>query len=64
MWEGNVHVDLLDTFAPWAKDEETKAALYTGIPCTIVDSSGSTLECMPVSETVSYTHLRAHETDS
>ena len=50
VWERATRIDLLETFAPWAKDEETKAALYTGIPCTIVASSGSTLECMPVSE--------------
>ena len=50
MWEGSVQLDLLDTFAPWAKDPETKAPPYAGIPCTLVATPGFMVECVPVSE--------------
>ena len=32
MWEGESLIDLLDTFAPWAKTEKTKLLKTTGIP--------------------------------
>ncbi len=57
MWEGGVHVDLLDTFAPWAKDSETKALPYAGIPCTLVATPGCMVECMPVSEKYPLRHI-------
>ena len=57
MWEGGVHVDLLDTFAPWAKDSETKAPPYTGIPCTLVATPECMVECMPVLEKYPYRHI-------
>ena len=57
MWEGGVHVDLLDTFAPWAKDSETKSPPYAGIPCTLVATPGCMVECMPVSEKYPLRHI-------
>ena len=57
MWEGGAHVDLLDIFAPWAKDPETKAPPYAGIPCTLVATPGCMVECMPVSEKYPLLHI-------
>ena len=58
MWEGNLPIDLLDTFAPWAKDPKTTRLLkVTGIPCTLVSTGGSSLACMPVSEQYPLRHI-------
>jgi len=58
MWEGNLLIDLLDTFVPWAKDPKTTRFLkIAGIPCTLVSTGGSSLACMPVSEQYPLRHI-------
>ena len=50
MWEGECFFDLLDTFAPWRKDADTKMLHVVGIPCTLVSLAGGAVACMTVSE--------------
>ncbi len=50
IWEGVTRVDLLETFAPWAKEHCTRAVAVTGIVCKVMAVAGGSLECVPISE--------------
>ena len=49
IWEGVTRIDLLETFAPWAK-EHCRAVAVTGIACKVMAVAGGSLECVPISE--------------
>jgi hypothetical protein len=50
MWEGATLVDLLEAFAPWAKEDCTSQPAVTGIPVTLLGLAGGAMECTPISE--------------
>jgi hypothetical protein len=50
VWEGNTAIDLLATFAPWAKEHCTTEVPVTAVSCALVAKSGGAVECVPISE--------------
>ena len=49
IWEGAACIDVLEVFAPWAKETCTTILYTTGIACCLV-SAGASVEFVPVSE--------------
>lgn len=49
-WEGATFVDMLDTFAPWAKPQCTTPCAVSAIPCALAAKAGGAVECVPISD--------------
>jgi len=49
-WEGSQPVDLLGTFAPWAKEHCTQEISVAAIPCRLRAETGGRVACLPISE--------------
>ena len=49
-WEGSVFIDLLDLFAPWAKESCTRELSVAAIPCALMPKPGGSVECVPISD--------------
>jgi len=50
VWEGSSFIDLIDTFAPWAKEHCVRSLLVTAIPCTLIAQAGGSVQCAPISD--------------
>jgi hypothetical protein len=50
MWEGATRIDLLETFAPWAKELCTGALALEGVACKFSLADGCSVELAPISE--------------
>jgi len=50
VWEGSVFMDLLDLFAPWAKETCTRELSVAAIPCALMPKAGGSVECVPISD--------------
>ena len=48
--EGAAFMNLLDVFAPWAKEHCTTPVAVRAIPCTLVAQAGGSVELAPISE--------------
>jgi len=48
--EGAERIDLLETFAPWAKESCTTKASVMAIPCCLKATAGGSVECVPISD--------------
>ena len=49
VWEGANFIDLLEVFAPWAKEHCTMLLPATAIPCTLMAKATSCVELIPIS---------------
>jgi hypothetical protein len=49
VWEGTAFIDLLEVFAPWAKEHCTKLLAATSVPCALVGKAGGSVELAPIS---------------
>ena len=47
-WEGSTFIDLLQVFAPWAKERCTQALDITAVPCTLVAEAGGSVVLVPI----------------
>ena len=52
VWEGAVHMDLLQVFAPWAIPQCPADCAVAALPCALVGRAGGVIECVPISEEV------------
>ena len=50
VWEGAFFVDLLEVFAPWAKEHCTAPLAVTAVPCALVAQAGGSAELAPISD--------------
>jgi hypothetical protein len=50
VFEGSVCIDLLDVFAPWAKDADTNVCHAAAIPCAIVAGEAGSCVLVPISD--------------
>jgi hypothetical protein len=50
VWEGASFIDLLDVFAPWAKEHCTTPCAVTAVPCALVAQLGGSVELAPISD--------------
>ena len=50
VWEGSNFIDLLEAFAPWAKEDCTQKILVTAIPCSLIAKAGGFVERVPISD--------------
>jgi len=50
MWEGGQRIDLMDTFAPWAKEECIHKCMVDGVVCCMGHAKAGFAEMLPVSE--------------
>lgn len=49
VWEGQTCIDLLEVFAPWAKESCTTPCPVTAIPCALRAEAGGSVEIIPIS---------------
>jgi hypothetical protein len=49
LYEGRLFIDLLETFAPWAKECCPKLLPVRAIPCALIAKAGGSAECAPIS---------------
>ena len=49
VWEGGFFLDLLDVFAPWAKENCTAPLPVTAVSCALMAQAGGCVELVPIS---------------
>merc|ERR1712217_147770 len=49
VWEGANFIDLLEVFAPWAKEHCTTLLPATAVPCTLMAKATGCVELIPIS---------------
>ena len=49
VWEGASFIDLLEVFAPWAKEHCTTLPPVTAVPCSLMAKATGRVELMPIS---------------
>ncbi len=50
VWEGASFIDLLEVFAPWAKEHCTTPLPVRAVPCGLVAQAGGSVELAPISD--------------
>ena len=50
VWEGSQFIDLLEVFAPWAKEHCTQKLPLTAIPCALLAKARGSVELVPISD--------------
>ncbi len=50
VWEGEQYIDLLDVYAPWAKEFCTTVVTVSAVPVALIAQPGGSVEMAPISE--------------